>query len=360
MAILRPTDVIKRRYAAWSDAIAKNVIDVEKPKQAGEIDLSDAYEGSRLLLGEYVTLDWLHREDVLKLIRTIRLYASDRSRRRPLNIIMRAESGSGKSHFVKCLARKLGSFYATAIDFNMANLQGIEDLAIPLDAVRNQKVQDRLPILFLDEFDSDAAKYPILLPLLWDGELHIAHRDLKVGKVVIVLAGSSSRIEKAMKEGKSMREAAVAHEDKLPDLLSRINGGELDIPSLELVARERDRRVDKVCLSIALLHHRFGLTLELVPWRLLKFIVANRFRYGVRSIAHLIDLLPPREDDTSELKIDALPLSTSERLKGSSLAYHLLAEDGPTAVIDQWKELADVKVQVRVMPKEEDDEITLT
>jgi hypothetical protein len=160
-----------------------------------------------------------------------------------------------------------------------------------------------------------------------------------------------------MKDGKSMREAAVTHEDKLPDLLSRINGGELDIPSLELVAKDRDRRVDKVCLTIALLHHRFGVSLKLVPWRLLKFIVTNKFRYGVRSIAHLIDLLPAQEDDASSLDIDQLPLSSAQRLKESSLAYHLLAEDGPTAVIDQWKTLGDVVVQVRVMPKEDDDEI---
>lgn len=359
MATSRLNEYWRKKYATWAEAISSSIIEPDKPTKDQEVDVSDAYQGSRSLLGEYVTLDWPHREEIIKLKRTIRAYALDRSRRRPLNVIMRAEPGSGKSHFVRCLAKNLAAFSARAIDFNMANLQGIEDLAVPLDSVRNQKVQDRLPILFLDEFDSDPNKYPILLPLLWDGELHIAHRSLNVGKLVIILAGSSPRIGTAMKEGKSMHEATVAQDDKLPDLLSRINGGELDIPSLELVTRERDRRVDKVCLSIALLHHRFGEDLELVPWNLIKFIVANKFRYGVRSMTHLIDLLPPIDDEEEvpTLRVDTLPLSSVDRLKKSSLAYHLLSEDGPAAVIDQWKVLLDVKVQVRVIAKEEEDEI---
>ena len=50
-----------------------------------------------------------------------------------------------------------------------------------MDAVRNFKVLDKMPILFPDEFDSDPSKYALLLPLLWDGEVHVGHRDLKTG-----------------------------------------------------------------------------------------------------------------------------------------------------------------------------------
>jgi hypothetical protein len=326
-----------------------------------EIDISEPYAVSMRLLGDYVTLDSEHQEDIDRIIRTISLYAEDRSRRRPLNIIMRAEPGSGKSQFVKCLARRLQRYQATAVDFNMASLQNIEDLVVPLDAVRNQKVLDHLPILFLDEFDANPTKFPILLPLLWDGELHIAHRDLKLGKLVLILAGSTVLIEQAMRDGKTMQKTVDAGDDKLADLLSRINGGELQIPSLDLVEKDRDRRIDKVCLTIALLQQRFGEGLQLIPWSLLRFVYATKFRYGVRSIAHLIDLLRPHdqnkfhqahrlpfESPASKITLEGLPLITAAQLKESSLAYHIVAEDGPAAVINQWSRISGSQALMKV------------
>lgn len=329
-----------------------------------EIDITEPYAVSAQLLGDYVTLDPDHQEDINRVITTISAYAEDRSRRRPLNIIMRAEPGSGKSHLVKCLAQRLDRHQASAVDFNMASLQNIEDLVVPLDGVRNQKVLDHLPILFLDEFDASPSKFAMLLPLLWDGELHIAHRDLKLGKLVVMLAGSSALIDRAMRDGKTMQKAATAGDDKLADLLSRINGGELEIPSLDLVERERDRRIDKVCLTIALLQQRFGFRLGPVPWPLLRLVYATKFRYGVRSIAHLIDLLTPRDDrwgrqdrpfppydrPRAEIKLHGLPLKTPEQLKESSLAYHVVAEDGPAAVITHWSRICDSTTTVTVDP----------
>ncbi len=324
-----------------------------------EIDITEPYAVSSRLLGQYVTLDSEHQKDINRLIETIISYAGDLSRRKPLNIMMRAEPGSGKSHFVKCLAGRLGRHQATAVDFNMASLQNNEDLIVPLDEVRNQKVQDHLPILFLDEFDANPSNFPTLLPLLWEGELHVAHRDLKLGKLVVILAGSSARIEQAMRDGKTMQKPATATDDKLADLLSRINGGELQIPSLDLIEKDRDRRVDKVCLTIALLQRRFGEGLKVVPWALLRFVYATKFRYGVRSIGHLIDLLAPEaprfgfffprfEIPTLKITLEGLPLKTADQLKESSLSYHLVAEDGPAAVIDQWRKIVGSQVTTRV------------
>lgn len=151
-----------------------------------EIDLVGAFVDSSRLLGDYVTLDWPHYQAIRNLRIEITKYAGDRSRRRPLNIMMHAEPGSGKSHLVKSLAASISSYNTVAIDYNMAGLQSIEDLLQPLDTVRNVKVQDGLPILFLDEFDSNPSRYPLLLPLMWDGELNIAHRNLKLGKLIII------------------------------------------------------------------------------------------------------------------------------------------------------------------------------
>jgi hypothetical protein len=348
----RKRGTLKDVYETARSAIASAILSEKPPTK--EVDLSKRYLLSTRLLGDYVTLDWKHCQDILKILRTIRDYAEDRTRRRPLNIIMRAEPGSGKSHLVQCIAGKLDSQHASAVNFNMASLQSIEDLVQPLDAVRNLKVIDSLPILFLDEFDSDSGKYPLLLPLMWDGELHIGHRDLKLGKLVIVLAGSGQKIETTMKTAKGMQPTPPVEDSKLVDLLSRINGGELEIPPLDVVDKSRDNRIDKACLTISLLQRRFGNSLSLIPWCLLRFVVKSKFRYGVRSIAHLIDLVSPPDDgsDSLLLKHVALPLNSVEQLRESSLAYHVFSEDGPAAIVDQWKTGLN-EVLVRVKEKEE-------
>lgn len=347
---------IQKKYEKAQKEIISAILAETPPVK--DLDLSAAYERSTSLLGDYVTLDWDHRQDILRVIKTIRNYAKDRTRRRPLNIVMQAEPGSGKSHLVKCLATKLGVQLATAVGFNMASLQNIEDLEQPLNEVRNLKVIDRLPILFLDEFDSSPEKYPLLLPLLWDGELHIGHRDLKLGKLVIILAGSGKKIENTMKAAKGMQPVSQVEDTKLVDLLSRINGGELDIPPLDEVSKNRDRRVDKACLTIALLEHRFGSNLALVPWCLLRFVVASKFRYGVRSIAHLIDLVTPPDEKSDKLTPAAvkLPLGTVKELRESSLAYHVFSEDGPAAIVGEWKSISQNKSIVRIRQEEDEED----
>jgi hypothetical protein len=247
----------------------------------------------------------------------------------------------------------------SAVTYNMATMENMADLIQPLEAVRNLKVIDRLPILFLDEFDSNPKNYQLLLPLLWDGEIHVGHRDLKLGKVIIIIAGSNPEISKVMKAAKNMKKDLtddnIEMKTKLVDLLSRINGGLFEIPELDIEKGDRDRRVDKVCITISLLKQRFGENLQLVPWCLLRFVGLNKFRYGVRSLAHLIDRIPWNPIDSGMLNQEdlQLPLMSRGELKNSSLAYHLIAEEESEDIVAMWKEILQNKILVRFIQKEE-------
>jgi len=339
---------------------------VERKGKDAEIDLVAAYERSAGLLGRYVTLDSRHYEAIHRVRQQISKYAEDKTRGRPLSFLMQAEPGSGKSHFVKCLAESLKRHDAVAVDYNMASLEKMEDLVQPLDAVRNLKVQDRLPILFLDEFDSDPDRYPLLLPLLWDGELIVAHRNLKLGKLVIILAGSGDVIGKAMAAAKTMWPLVDRGDGKLVDLLSRINGGELEIPPMDLCKGGRDRRADKVCITISLLQARFGSDLRLVPLSLLRFVATTKFRYSARSIANLVDLVKPFKPDAKEwcqLTHEQLqfPFDSVSRLRNSALVGHICceSEDGPKEIITKWGTLASDEAYVRILnePVEGEEEL---
>jgi hypothetical protein len=344
---------IQELYIAAKNKIRDEIILAEVP--AENINLTAAMTRSAATLGDYVTLDWQHRAEIQGLIARILAYAEDTSRTRPLNIIMQAEPGSGKSHFIRCLANNARlNDTVRPVTFNMSGMQGIEDLIQPLDAVRNLKVIDKTPVLFLDEFDTNPAHYALLLPLLWDGELHVGHRDLKTGKVVIILAGSGESIQKAMTGAKTMQKPE-AQSNKLVDLLSRINGGEFSIPDLDEVSGDRDRRADKVCVTAALLRQRFGPKLTMVPWSLLRFVAVTRFRYGVRSITHLVELLPASSEDSTTVNVDRLPIGTVDRLKKSSLAYHVVSDDGPAAVVADWKQFSAHNARVRIAEDPEEE-----
>ena len=337
--------------------IAETIITPNAPKVSGTIDIKDSYGLSMHRLPGYSTLDWKHSEAINNLKANILNYRTDSTRERPLNIIMQAEPGSGKSHFIKCLADSMSREHVEEVIFNMTAIERVDDFTKPLDVVRNLKVNDKLPLLFLDEFDCRDSNYGILLPLLWDGELQVAHRDLKVGKVVIILAGSGKNIETAMREGKGMRQGTPNSPDKLADLLSRINGGEFSIPDLDIVGEDRNRKTDKVCISIALFRRRFQ-EIERAPWPLLSFISRTKFRYGVRSIAHLVDSFPPESVVGNRLEIEkiGLPLDDPKKLKGSSLAYHIIEEDGPAEVVELWNHLnqkqnhIDVQFHIKKKP----------
>jgi hypothetical protein len=356
------SDWVRERFAEQRDLLRTSV--VEPRVTAGELDVSSAYEISGQHLGNYVSLDFYHWLALRRVYASISNYARDATRLRPLNILMHAEPGSGKSFLVKALANSIRTVSVSAVDFNMSTLQGVEDFVQPLDAVRNLKVQDTLPILFLDEFDSDKSRVPLLLPLLWDGELSVAHRNLKVGKVVIILAGSGRFIGSEIAQARSMHARESTADGKMVDLLSRINGGEIEIPPLDLVSEDRDRRVDKICLAISLIEARFGRT-ELIPWSLLHFVANTKFRYGVRSIAHLVDTIsaPANKGNRTHVEKAQLPeqLNSVQLLKESSLAYHIYADDGPASVIELWHKACSCEDPVRVRPpladEQEDSEL---
>jgi hypothetical protein len=331
------------KVPAAQKVIQQAVIDASAPPDA-RIPL--AIEVGENLLPGYATLDAIHRAEITNLIRDISMYLRDSSRKRPFNCLMLAAPGAGKSHFIKQLTEKMKAERVQSVTFNMATMQSHDDMAQPVDELRNLKVNDQFPLLFLDEFDSDPARYSSLLPLLWEGELHIGHRDLKLGKAVIVLAGSNPDLPKIMDQSAKMQQGTDSQNEalrgagKLVDLLSRINGGIINIPDLDLRSEKRDRRVDKVCVAISLLKARFGKDLAQVPRSLLRFIAHTNFRYGVRSIAHLLDIIDSKAFRNHALKGSTLrlPLTSKQVLQESSLKLHLLDKNEAFGVVNRWKE----------------------
>lgn len=289
----------------------------------------------------YATLDRNHAQQLRGIIEKINRYSADQSQTHPLNFLMIASPGAGKSHMIECIA---SSMHATgnAITFNMATMGQNEDLIHAIDEARNIKIRDRLPIIFFDEFDTDRSKLPLLLPLLWDGRINIGSRDLRIGRSVFFLAGSGAELPEAIKQARSLKPLESQPEDfapKLLDLLSRINGDIVSIPKFRDREQFIDRRPDKVCIAVHLLRRRFGKSLNSVALGLLRFIALVDFRYDVRSINCLIDSIPFVEDCTKlESKLlRKLPFRSSEALQQSHLSSHFTHGEQAEGVVSLWE-----------------------
>ncbi len=302
---------------------------------------------------QYSTLTWKHIEEIQELKKRITDYKKDSTLKRPLNFLMIADPGSGKSHFIDCLIadKNMESLDISTEKFNMAGLKHKDELVYPLDNIRNIKVKDDFPLLFLDEFDSEPElSYPLLLPLLWDGELFLSHRTLKLGRAVIILAGSTKNIKMFGEGKKPDLSAADKGERKLPDLISRINGGIIKIPSL------KERQIDKIFITFALLKKRFEY-IKVIPWTLLRFIAMCEFEHEIRSIEHLTNTIPKNfvENPKTKLK-DNIPfdkfdksnefdLSSPKFLEDTGLIHHLAA---PHRITELWHEAKECKILVSI------------
>jgi hypothetical protein len=338
---------IKRREAA------RNAIDtLVLKRQSSQLSRADRYAlalswtVSTTTLPGYATLDERHVGELSQMIRQIEDYYTDSSRKRPLNFLLIAPPGSGKSHLIECVSQALAEHRVAAHAFNMATMSNFDELGTPLDEARNLKVADKRPLLFLDEFDASPANYGLLLPLLWDGKLGTRQRSINLGKAVIVMAGSSRLLPTALAEARSMRLGSSSLDGpnaKLVDLISRINGAVVNIPPLDKTDGRVGRPFDKVAIAVVLLKARFP-KVRRIPLAILAFIGKSRFRYDVRSITCVIDhITAPASDAPDKLSMEHMPkaLGSVKRLRESSLVYHLVNDaDNAHGVCRLWKSLS--------------------
>jgi hypothetical protein len=340
---------LEKNLEAIRDTILQMVEDPDRRKELELPVLLYSY-ASREVLPGYSTLDYGHIRDLNDVLQAITSYIGDRSLERPLNFLLLASPGSGKSHLINCLANYLGKNIGRVL-FNMATMQSKDDLGPVLDQARNVSIDGKLPLVFLDEFDSNDAHYPLLLPLLWDGQLDVGRGDLRLGRSVFFLAGSRSTLPGKLAAARNMvaARADAADDTKLEDVFSRINGTVISLPSL--ADADKDRVPEKIVVAMELLRRRFKACTS-VPWALLRFIARAQFRYEARSIAALINQIPVEGSDKlaalTREHLVKLPLKPRERLKTSPLALHLVDGAGPRGLSTLWEQSLTIKASQRL------------
>lgn len=359
------------------EKIIRTIVEDKPDKKKTEpLDIRESYgrsvewgseiSGAKWKIKKYATLDNLFKEDIISMVKKIVEYSREDSKtKRPLSFLLHADPGLGKSYLIKRIVKSIGLPISKnelcEVVFNMGNMLSPADLEFPLEVVRNLKAEDKLPLLFLDEIDSCPKNYSLLLPLLLDGEMRLGHRQIKIGKVIIVLAGSTQDLDTETKKNANDKFKSPTEMEPLKktDFMSRINGSIIRIPRLDEVEYKsdgettRDRRADKVCIAVSIIENSFK-RIQYVPWRLLHFIATSEFRYGVRSIELLIDKLKELEKEKKlNLKKIDKDFETLEYYRKSNLVYHIMNNKGPKAVVAEWNKLKKITTEVKISATED-------
>jgi hypothetical protein len=243
----------------------------------------------------------------------------------------------------------------------MASLSSPDELGYWIDEVRNHKTEDKVPILLLDEADTSDWRYiHVYLPLLWDGAFSWLGRELRVGRCLVILAVSEIVDWESLAEfGKGSQPFNLGPTDeglpgKRQDLLSRINGGFIQIQDIDASTRHRD----KLCVAIALIRKRFPRVTH-VHISCLALLTGLEYVYGVRSMAAIVDHMPvPADSSTNYLTLDdrlkelsARDLSDNDSAMHAVFRYHIKTPPHDSTAYPKswaWDRLLHSNVMVKI------------
>lgn len=283
-------------------------------------------------LGKNKLVDRQEVEDYLFLQRLLQSYHEDTKWRQPLCIGVFGQPGAGKSFGVKQLVSEMSgsseAFSKDSIEVNLSQLRTLKELADCFHKVRDACLQQPIPLVFFDEFDSgfeDRAfgwlKY--FLAPMQDGKFFSEGKDYSFGKAIFVFAGGVNHSFAEFNERSRNPDFCNA---KGPDFISRLRGilniCSMNKPEGEKEAVEHIYKIRRAVFLRHLLEDRLGKPATgsgrklIAPALAEAFLTIPRFKHGARSLEAILKMstavrgecfthsnLPPR--DQLDMHVDA-------------------------------------------------------
>jgi len=207
--------------------------------------------------GDFVTRNDQYYKHVARIRQNIKTYIRKHRPKRPLNILLAAPPGAGKSFLIKQIIKALqkeqiktitgGSFTdASFEEIYISALDSSDELFAMFRRIQSLNLEYKIPVVFFDEIDSPIngrTVYSKLLAPMWDGQFYIGKEKFLLGPAVFFFAGSglsceaeSERILSGVsdtiryddycqkwKEDFKNYVAAARPDEKLPDFVDRLD-----------------------------------------------------------------------------------------------------------------------------------------
>jgi hypothetical protein len=190
------------QYVVWPLALAagKLVIDsileqTKKPKKRPDGTIRLRKRRIVPVFGKYVTRNTQFQRELKDLQQIASHYASRTSPKRPLNLLLAAEPGSGKSFLVNQLSQSItGERSVQFEEVYVPAFRSIDDIYAIFQRVQSANLKKNLPFVLFDEIGGEVNGQYVLanfLAPMWEGKFHYGRDTHTLGSAIFVFAGSS-------------------------------------------------------------------------------------------------------------------------------------------------------------------------
>lgn len=296
------------------------------------------------VFGSYVTQNHGFVEYLSGVRDQIDVYFDKISVSRPLNILLAAPPGTGKSFLIKQIIASIGSSARVSFEeIYVASLENSSELFGIFQRIQSINLEGKMPVVFFDEIDTKIGGthlYAKFLAPMWDGTFYLGKDKYFLGKCIFFFAGSTLSLEKESKailKKRPKSKIALTYDeyfefwnaafikyvkkqtDKLPDFMDRIDAI-IPIPPVrrELLGINLRKEYEDLACMLILKHFSAVKFIGKVSLKILSDALANALIKGesIRTVEKAI--FNSRLQDENNFDVSCLPKRfVSDKTSGS-------------------------------------------